>query len=102
MIKRIFILFISMLTLMPVMGQKKLDKWFNKGVEYYNQGDYDKALKWYRKAAEQGLATAQCNLGWCYDNGRGVTQNYAEAAKWYRKAAEQGYAHAQFNLGYYY
>ena len=34
-----------------------------------------------------------------YDEGRGVTQDYAEAAKWYRKAAEQGDTDAQYNLG---
>ena len=40
-----------------------------------------------------------CNLGWCYENGRGVSQNYSEAAKWYSKSAEQGNAGAQNNLG---
>ncbi|MHC8508807.1 MAG: SEL1-like repeat protein [Rhodospirillales bacterium] len=29
------------------------------------------------------------NLGSIYDNGKGVSQNYAEAVKWYRAAAEQ-------------
>jgi uncharacterized protein len=38
-------------------------------------------------------------LGWMYQEGRGVPQNYAEAMKWYIKAAEQGFANAQFNLG---
>ena len=33
-----------------------------------------------------------------YDNGQGVTQDYAEALQWYRKAAEQGVADAQYNL----
>ena len=57
------------------------------------------AVKWYRKAAEQGNADAQYNLGVMYDHGRGVPQDDAEAVGWYRKAAEQGYAKAQFNLG---
>ena len=56
----------------------------------------------YRKAAEQGNADAQFNLALMYDNGEGVTQDYAEAVKWYRKAAEQGVADAQQNLGYKY
>ena len=47
----------------------------------------------------QGNAIAQCNLGWCYENGRGVSQDYSEAAKWFSKSAEQGYARAQNNLG---
>lgn len=61
--------------------------------------NYAEALKWYRKAADQGLAEAYNNLGRLYEKGRGVPQNYAEALKWYRKAADQGLAVAQFNLG---
>jgi len=49
--------------------------------------------------AEQGDANAQFNLGWMYNNGEGVEQDFKEAAKWYRKAAEQGDAEAQSNLG---
>src|SRR5437870_4732806 len=28
--------------------------------------EYVEAARWYRKAAEQGLAAAQLNLSWCY------------------------------------
>jgi TPR repeat protein len=55
-------------------------------------------VKWYRKAAEQGDAFAQNNLGYMYQYGYGVTKDYAEAVKWYRKAAEQGDADAKANL----
>jgi TPR repeat protein len=57
------------------------------------------AVKWYRKAAEQGDVKAQANLGLCYYNGKGVGQNYKEAARWCLKAAEMGHAKAQYNLG---
>ena len=60
------------------------------------------AVKWYRRATEQGYANAQHDLGYCYRNGQGVPQDYVEAVKWYRKAAEQGDANAQANLGYCY
>ncbi|MGD0253338.1 MAG: hypothetical protein ABSC01_11650, partial [Verrucomicrobiota bacterium] len=40
----------------------------------------------YKAKAEQGDAEAQFNLGFCYDDGRGVVKNYTKAAKWYRKA----------------
>ena len=53
----------------------------------------------YKANAEQGDAEAQFNLGWCYDDGRGVARDYAEAVKWYRAAAEQELADAQCNLG---
>ena len=54
--------------------------------------DAAKAVLWYRKAAEQGIAAAQFYLGDCYENGYGVPKNSAEAIVWYRKAAEKGYA----------
>jgi hypothetical protein len=70
---------------------------------YANGDDVEKdqveALKWYRKAADQGDARAQFNLGVMYANGRGVAEDYVEAARWFRKAADQGNAKAQFNLG---
>jgi len=61
--------------------------------------DYAEAVKWYRKAGEQGSAYAQFNLGVMYGEGRGVPQDYAEAARWWRRAAEQGDDEAQYNLG---
>lgn len=51
-----------------------------------------------KAAAENGDPRAQSALGYAYDVGEGVTQNFETAAHWYRKAAEQGYANAQFNL----
>ena len=52
-------------------------------------------MKWYRKAVEQGDASAQFNLGLCYGKGQGVAQSHSEAEKWFRKAAEQGDTEAQ-------
>ena len=56
-------------------------------------------MAWFRKAAEQGEAIAQYNLGVMYNTGRGVAQDDKQAVAWYRKAAEQGNVDAQFNLG---
>jgi len=52
-----------------------------------------------RKAAEQGNAGAQFNLGWAYAAGNGVARNPVEAVTWYRKAADQGDAEARVKLG---
>lgn len=70
-------------------------------VSYEEDGivrDDAEAVKWYRKAAEQGHIEAQNRLGIMYRDGRGVTQDYTEAVKCFLKAAEQGNAEAQFNL----
>jgi hypothetical protein len=61
--------------------------------------NYEMAGQWYRRAAQQGDAVAQFNLGVRYDNGQGVPRSYKEAGRWYRRAAQQGHARAQSNLG---
>jgi TPR repeat protein len=70
----------------------------------YDQGrgvphSLSKAMKWYRKAAQQGDLSSQIALGLIYGAGRGVPQNYFQAVKWFRLAAEQGDPLAQYNLG---
>ncbi len=57
------------------------------------------AIKWYQKAAEQGLASAQVNLGQMYDSGKGVVQDHKTAFKCYRSAADQEDSTAHHNLG---
>ncbi|KAF9930195.1 hypothetical protein FBU30_000795 [Linnemannia zychae] len=61
--------------------------------------DYNRAMDWYLKAAEQGDSSAQYNIGYLYDNGHGVQQDYSLAMTWYKKAAEQGHTSAQFAVG---
>ncbi len=51
--------------------------------------DYGEAVRWYRRAAEQGDADAQSNLGFMYGNGRGVAQDYVQAHMWYNLAASR-------------
>ena len=67
--------------------------------------DDAEALRWYRKAAEQGNAYAQMDLGSMYLDGRGVGQDPAEADRWFKRAldwlqdaAERGEAIAQWRL----
>ena len=92
MIKKLFLLLFIVigLTTSAQTAQELVDK----GVEYYEVGDYTNALKYFQQAAEQGNAKAQYNLGVCYENGQGVLQNYTEAVKWIKKAAKQGDAKA--------
>lgn len=55
-----------------------------------------------KTTANQSIASAQNNLGYCYEKGNGVLKDYKEAVKWYRKAANQGSSEAQTNLGFCY
>lgn len=61
--------------------------------------DDAKVVKYYTIAAEKGNAKAQCNLGWMYLIGDGVTQDNAKALKWLKMSAEQGYASGQVYYG---
>ena len=53
-------------------------------------------MTWLRKAAEQGHAAAQANLGAMYEEGSGVPKDDQQAVAWFRKAAEQGSAIGQY------
>jgi TPR repeat protein len=61
--------------------------------------NHAEAVKWHRRAADQGLAVAQDSLRSMYEHGDGAPQDYAEALRWYRLAVDQGIVFAQYNLG---
>ena len=56
------------------------------------------AVKWYRKAADQGVPEAQFLLGGMYDDGEGVPENYVLAHMWLNLARAQGLANAKTAL----
>lgn len=87
--------FATMLLLaLPAYGQD-----LEKGLDAYDSGDYETALRELRPLAEAGDAEAQYNLGAMYARGWGVAQDYAEGVRWWRLAAEQGHAVSQYFLG---
>jgi hypothetical protein len=62
--------------------------------------DFAQAAVWFRKAADQGNAQAQCSLGVLFQRqNAGMPEDDAQAAMWLRKAADQGLATAQYRLG---
>ena len=63
-----------------------------------SQGEYSD----YIQKAKMGNAVAQSQIGCCYFNGLGVSQDYTQAVYWFKKAAEQGNAFAQNYLAYCY
>ena len=60
------------------------------------------SVAWTRKAADGGLAAAQCQMGLFYVNGIGVDRDEDKAVEWLNKAAAQNHAQAQYNLGIHY
>lgn len=72
------------------------------GIAYHDgcgtTQDLAGAIRYFRRAGEQGHCEAQFHLGACYWWGHGVERDYGEAAKWFRRAADQGNANAQYRL----
>lgn len=78
--------------------------------EFHSECSQDKvgiygpgAFEWFHKAAEQGHAAAQYELGnICYfyacDDG-GTRDDVVAAVQWWTKSAKRGYAAAQYMLG---
>src|SRR5688572_19143856 len=61
--------------------------------------NYTESGKWYAKAAAQGVAEAQFQLGVRYfEHGKQAKENYRNAFSWFFKAANQGMAEAQYNV----
>lgn len=69
------------------------------GCRYFDD-DSDKAVEWFRKAAEQGYAEAQFKLADYFSCGCSVEENPSEAYNWYLKAARQGHVEAQYFVGW--
>jgi TPR repeat protein len=59
--------------------------------------DNTEAVRWFRLAAEQGMAEAQTSLGVRYALGEGVPEDDVLAYMWWNLAAAQGYETAQDN-----
>lgn len=70
-----------------------------RGDRAYEAGNYTGAMQWYRRASVLGSADAENSIGFMYDNGQGVPQDFTEAMRWYQKAADRGFATAQYNIG---
>lgn len=78
---------------------------YSLGYMYYS-GDnphykkkYADAIKWWKKASSHGDADAMTQIGYMYEKGLGVLQNYDSCYAYSKKAAELGNAIAMSNLG---
>jgi hypothetical protein len=85
-----------------------LDAQFHIGEKYLSgqeagtladkQKQLARAVRWFRRAAENGHVPSQYRLATLYELGRGTPKNYTEASKWYQRAAEAGHVKAMHNL----
>ncbi len=78
-------------------AQYSLGKLLEKGGGEIKQ-DYPQAADWYRKAAAQGIAAAQNNLGLMFAQGLGVPLDTGRAAQLWLAAGHNDHPIAQYNL----
>ena len=69
------------------MASYNLAQIYREGTEV--DKDFDKSLKYYQLAAEQGYAQAQYNLAVIYLKGINIAQDKKEASKFMLSAAKQ-------------
>ena len=67
---------ISALLFSLLLGAPSYSTDFFKGLNAYNNEDFETALKEWEPLSEVGHATAQTHLGVMYSKGEGVTKNY--------------------------
>lgn len=72
---------------------------FGAGAAAFSRQNFNAAAVIFGPLAEAGNARAQFYLGFMYETGRGVPQDYVTAAYWYHRAANQGETTSQYRLG---
>ncbi len=85
---RIIALTLSNLILLSLTGAQAQD--LKKGLQAYKSGDYATAIKEWRPLAEAGDPGARYNLGFNYEQGKGVAKDLVQAYFWFELAARQG------------
>ena len=73
-----------------------------KGSQAFLADDFDHAFQLFKKAAEAGNAQAMGYVGYLYQFGRGVSQDYLKAQQWYERGIAAGDPTSMNNLGYMY
>ena len=81
---------------LPLSSSNKLNV-LNDEIIFYEsvKNIIKEVLRYYLLATDKNLADAQYELGYCYENGKGIKSDLTKAIYWYQKAANQGHINAQ-------
>lgn len=72
---------------------------YEKGWDYFKNGNYSAAKKIWTPLAKQGDGDAALGLAIIYENGLQTTKDPVQSTRWYQIAADQGIAEALHDLG---
>ncbi len=86
--------------LLPAAQQGNAEAQAQVGYCHFCMQKYDEAYQWFCKASAQGVVWAYDNIGWMYQNGLGVKQDYFLAYSNYKTAADLGSAFSCANAGW--
>ena len=82
----------------PILASDREES-LNAGLAALKREHYATALRSWMPLAEAGDPEAQANVGYMYEEGLGVSQQFDAAVSWYEKAAASGSMQANHNLG---
>lgn len=85
---------------LPVIGAADIrEEKLRAGLAAMERQHYATAMRAWSDLAQAGDPEAQHNIGYMYEEGLGVTQQFNVAMDWYRRAASGGLSEADHNLG---
>ena len=94
----VFLAAVCLTFLFAACGAPEGQEDYEKGLAAYEAGDYTTAIAHFTTAAALEHPGAQCYLGICYQEGKGVTKDWSEAVTWYHAAADRENAEAEYRL----
>lgn len=83
----------------PPVVELSADELLSKGLSSAKRFNYDKALNYFKQAAEKGNVQALYYIGDLYYNGNGVDKSFVTAKRYFEQAANKGFAEAQYMMG---
>ncbi|GMO57015.1 MAG: hypothetical protein Ta2D_02520 [Rickettsiales bacterium] len=82
-----------------ILPKKDLDNIYTNACNIEKNGDLEKAIEYYKQAADAGHVGAMYNYAWNLEKGDSSIEDKKEAMNWYRKAGEKGNIFAINNYG---
>jgi uncharacterized protein len=79
-----------------------LGNMYEHGDAYFGEAmpsNLERARFWYEKSASAGLGDAMAILGYHYEHGYDIDEDYEKAIYWYKRGAQAGSGHAMAGLG---
>ncbi|WP_240333345.1 tetratricopeptide repeat protein [Helicobacter suis] len=90
----LYIALVGVLCLGNMQAEGEGDAYFLITEKDFEHKDYQKALAYFKKAADRGDAKAYNMLGVMYEMGKGVKKDLQKAEEYFKKACNLGYEKA--------